>query len=128
MLSLRFSVIFSVSILAIAVAIRKIEGSVISEATQCTRECTTEKLECSNECKMGEEAVDKQEVLMCLGECKTESESCEQSCTCISKCGETMQTCEKKCNTNTTQDVEMSEDCLELCEEETEQCMDLCEL
>lgn len=124
MLSLRFSVIFSVSILAIAVAIRKIEGSVISEATKCTRECTTG----SNECKMGEEAVDKQEVLMCLGECKTESESCEQSCTCISKCGKTMQTCEKKCNTNTTQDVEMSEDCLELCEEETEQCMDLCEL
>lgn len=110
----------------VAFAFNAIESNATSESVQCNRECTAEKLECSDECRIREDAIDRSEVIQCLRECRIESEDCEESCNCMSKCEKKSQPCEQKCKTNTQQDPEASEDCIEMRAEEVEQCMDLC--
>lgn len=54
----------------VAFAFNAIESNATSESVQCNRECTAEKLECSDECRMGEDAIDRSEVIQCLRECR----------------------------------------------------------
>lgn len=121
--SLHFMVVVA---MFVAIAFNAIEGNVTSESVQYNRECTAEKMECSNGCRVGENAIDRTEVIQCLRECRIESEDCEESCNCISKCEIKSQPCQQKCNSTTPQDPQASEDCIELCAEEVEKCMDLC--
>lgn len=58
--SLHFMIVVA---MLVAFAFNAIESNATSESVQCNRECTAEKLECSDECRLGEDAIDRSEVI-----------------------------------------------------------------
>ncbi|XP_061177302.1 uncharacterized protein LOC133186038 [Saccostrea echinata] len=102
------------------------EGSSVFVTVKCNRECTKEKLDCSNECRMGDEDFERLESLQCLKECKVKTEACEKVCACGDQCAQKLSACKTSCKNHTFQTKHDKRECLAECYFDAEQCGEMC--
>lgn len=98
-----------------------------SPSKRCNTECDRETLECSANCRM-EDVLDKREVMGCLRECKLQTATCENTCTCLTNCTTRMKDCDKRCRAHPFQNSHDRRECQAECSYEAEQCGNKCKL
>lgn len=101
------------------------DESMKSTVIRCNHECSREKYECSANCRM-EDVLDKPDVLSCLADCKTKSETCDTTCICQTDCASRMKGCGQLCKTHRFQTSHNRKECYAECSYETEQCRSKC--